>query len=202
MSNEERDFNKKKFAGDTPEDTKLWNTYVYWALEKARFGQAKGKIITPAVVDDKKNRVGDSLSFALQIIIFSAFALEYRLKRVLIERGVKSKSKKTLKPLLDIFWKELKKKDRWDEEGKCFQPPEWNSCNKDLRKLVELRDKIVHANYLEIRSFFSGTENSLETALRYYRSFIKAIGLISIGTGYGIRSNEEVENELKSLLVW
>ncbi|MBA7496192.1 hypothetical protein ES702_06790 [subsurface metagenome] len=114
---------------------------------------------------------------------------------------VKGKSKKNLKTLLCIFWNELEKRNRWDKKGKCKKPLGWNNCDKDLRKLVELRDKIVHANYCEVLSFFSGKENSLETALRYYRSFIKAMGLISIGTGYGVCSNEEVEKELESLLV-
>lgn len=202
MSNKERGLNKTKYAGDSPNDIKLWNTYVYWALEKARFGQAKDKTTTQAIVDDPDNRIKDDISLALQIIIFSAFALEYRLKRVLIDRGVKGKSNGNLDPLLDIFWKELKKRNRWDKKGKCFKPTGWDNCEEDLRKLVKLRNKIVHANYLETLSFFSGKENSLKTALRYYHSFIKAMGLISIGTGYGVLSNEEVEKELEALLVW
>lgn len=85
-----------RFDGNTPDDVKLWHTYIYWAREKAKFGQIKYKATIQAIADDPNNRVEDSLSLALQTIIFSSFALEYRLKRVLASMGVKLKSKKDL----------------------------------------------------------------------------------------------------------
>jgi len=190
-----------RFDGDTRDDVKLWHTYVHWALEKARFGQTKDKTTIPAVVDDPINRVEDSLSFALQIIIFSAFALEYRLKRVLISMGVEFGSKETLNPLLKCFWPRLSNKNRLDKKGKCLPPTEWNDCFEDLLQLVELRNDIAHANYCEILSFFSGAETPLKKARKYYHSVVDAIRIINIGTGYEIRPDEEAKEDFKPLRV-
>lgn len=201
MSNKERELNAISFAGDTLEDKKLWGTYVYWALEKARFGQTEGKTTTPAGVDDSNNRVEDPLSFALQIIVFSAFALEYRLKRVLIYMHVEFGLKETLCPLLCKFWTRLSDKDRLDKKGKCSPPSEWNNYFEDLKQLVKLRNNIVHVNYSETFSFFSGVENPLEMARKYYRSVVHAIRIINIGTGYETCSNEEAKKAFKPLLV-
>ncbi|GAI18664.1 unnamed protein product, partial [marine sediment metagenome] len=101
-----------RFDGNTPDDVKLWHTYIHWAREKAKFGQTKDKATIPAIADDPINRVEDSLSLTLQTIIFSSFALEYRLKRVLISMGGKLKSKETLTPLLNNFWQRLSNIDR------------------------------------------------------------------------------------------
>lgn len=164
MSNEERELNGISFAGDTLEDKKLWGTYVYWALEKARLGQSKDKATVPAGVDDLNNRVEDSFSFSLQIIVFSAFALEYRLKRVLIFMHVEFDLMEHFTPLLKDFWHRLSNIPRLDKKGNCSEPTEWNNYLEDLLQLVKLRNDIVHANYRETLSFLSGTENSLKMA--------------------------------------
>ena len=190
-----------RFDGNTPEDIKLWHTYIYWAREKAKFGQIKDKSTIPAIADDPNNRVKDSLSLSLQTIIFSSFALEYRLKRVLISMGVKPRSKETLAPLLNNFWKRLSDIDRLDKRGKCSPPREWNNCFKDLEQLVKLRNNIAHANYVEILSSFSGAESPLKMARRYYNSVVDAIGLINIGTGYETRPDEEVKEYFRPLRV-
>ena len=190
-----------RFDGNTPDDIRLWHTYIYWARERAGFGLIKDKATIPAIADDPNNRVEDSLSLALQTIIFSSFALEYRLKRVLISMGVKPKSKETLTPLLNKFWKRLYDIDRLDKRGKCSAPTEWNNCFKDLEELVNLRNEIAHANYSEILSSFSGPESPLKMAHRYYNSVVDAIRLINIGTGYEIRPDEEVEEYFRPLRI-
>ncbi|GAI15515.1 unnamed protein product [marine sediment metagenome] len=201
MSNKERELNTISFAGDTFEDKKLWGTYVHWALEKARFGQTKSKTTVPAGVDDPINRVDDPFSFALQIIVFSAFALEYRLKRVLIYMHVEFGSKETLYPLLCKFWTRLSDKDRLDKKGKCSPPSEWNNYFEDLKQLVKLRNNIAHANYSKTFSFFSGVENPLKTARKYYHSVVDAIRIINKGTGYETRPDEEAKKDFKPLRV-
>jgi hypothetical protein len=190
-----------RFDGNTPDDVKLWHTYIYWAREKAKFGQIKDKATIPAIADDPNNRVKDSLSLALQTIIFSSFALEYRLKRVLISMGVKLKSKETLTPLLNNFWKRLSNIDRLDKKGKCSPPTEWNNCFKDLEQLVKLRNNIAHANYFETLSSFSGAESPIKMARRYYNSVVEALRLINIGTAYETRPDEEVKEYFRPLRV-
>lgn len=201
MSNKERELNEIRFAGNTRDDKKLWHTYVYCALEKARFGQTKDKATVPAVVDDPINRVEDSLSFALQTIVFSAFALEYRLKRILISMGVEFGSRETLRPLLRCFWPRLSNKDRLDRKGKCSEPAEWNNYFEDLTQLVKLRNDIAHANYCERLSFFSGAENPLEMARKYYHSVVHGIRIINIGTGDETHSDEEAKEDFKPLIL-
>ncbi len=201
MSNEEKELNGISFAGDTLEDRKLWGTYVYWALEKARFGQIKGKTTTPAGVDDPINRVEDSLSFALQTIVFSAFVLEYRLKRVSIYMHVEIESKETLGSLLCKFWPRLSGKNRLDKKGKCSPPSEWDNYFEDLKQLVKRRNDIAHANYSKTLSLFSGVENPLEMARKYFRSVVHAIRIINIGTGYETRSDEKAKKDFEPLMV-
>ena len=201
MSNKERELNKIRFAGDTLEDEKLWYTYFHWALEKARFGQTKNKTTNPAVVDNPVNRVKDSFSFALRIIIFSAFALEYRVRRVLIYMDAKHEYEENFTRLLKDFWDLLSNIDRLDKKGKCSPPTEWNNCLEDLRQLVKLRNNIAHANYREILSFFSGAENPLKMARRYYNSVVDALRLINIGTGYETRPDEEANKNFELLRV-
>lgn len=71
------------FDGDSQDDRKLWHTYLYWARERAMM--CSSAIPVPGViVDDPINRVDSSIGKSLQAILFSSFALEYRLKRVLI----------------------------------------------------------------------------------------------------------------------
>jgi len=190
-----------RFDGNTSDDVKLWHTYIHWAREKARFGQTKDKATIPAIADDPINRVEDSFSFALQTIVFSSFALEYRLKRVLISMDVKLKSKETLGPLLCKFWPRLSSKNRLDKKGKCSPPTEWNNCLEKLIQLIELRNDIAHANYSETLSSFSGVENPLKMARKYYDSVVDAIRIINIGTGYETRPDEKAKEDFESLKV-
>ena len=140
-----------RFDGNTPDDIKLWHTYLYWARQRVKSDSSLDLISKPAIVDNPDNRVEESISSTLQAIVFSAFALEYRLKRVLISMGVSFPPKETLMPLLQKFWNRLSRIDRLDGKGKCTPPNDWNDCMRVLESLVKIRNNIAHAGQLSVR---------------------------------------------------
>jgi hypothetical protein len=187
------------YDGDNKYDKKLWQTYLHWAKRKAQSNSNLTSVDTGAICDDPKKRVEESLDIALQTIIFSAFTLEYRLKRVALKMGVPFREKDSLGVLLGHFWKKLEKVRRWDKKGKCSPPSEWKSCKNDLDKLVELRNNIAHANYKKVTTFFSIQSDPKRLANQYYNAVVEDIKLINIGTGAETRSKARVEKYFKPL---
>jgi hypothetical protein len=182
------------FEGNTLEDKKLWNTYVFWAHEPARSlagSPPQGK--QSALADDPKNRVSESLAKALQTILFSSFVLDYRMRRVFEAVGIHLRPRTTLGPLLSCFWPRLAVIDRLDKNGKCLPPPEWSSCEPDLQHLVQLRNDIAHADYKATLQAFSGGPTPDCVACQLYNSVVEAVKLINIGTGYDVRSRGDID---------
>ena len=192
---------KPTFVGDTPNDRKLWHTYLYWARERVRSMSQPDVPEAAALVDDPNRRVEASTGKALQAIIFSAFALEYRLKRVLVCMGASFPEKETLKPLLVKFWERLKLIDRWDKSGKCTSPSGWKVIEPVLLRLVELRNDLAHANYKETLQFLSGAANPEQAALQLYNAVIDAIKLVNQGTGIDTTPPEELDRYFEHLKV-
>jgi hypothetical protein len=187
-------------AGEKVEDRKLWHTYFYWAREKV-LTLSTSDPDESAIIDNPKNRIGVTPSNILQAILFSAFALEYRLKRTLEFMSVKVPKKVTLGPLLDIFWRELSKVDKYEDNVKCSPPGEWKSIKADLTKLVELRNRIAHANYKKTSQIFADESEGIKQALRCYNAVVDAVKLINFGTGYDKRPLNELEEYFKPLKV-
>ena len=180
------------FDGKTPSDVKLWHTYVWWA--RLQIAAPDPRVI----VDAPANRIDPALSRALQTVVFSAFALEYRLRRVLEEMGQTVRPRTTLSQLLTLFWIRLGTVDRLDGSGKCAQPAGWNSCEGTLKSLGTLRNSIAHANYDEILKSLRGGDPT-QLAKNYYNAVIEAIKLINIGTGYDTRSRVEIDGYFEVL---
>jgi hypothetical protein len=179
------------FAGDSEQDRKYWNTYVYWLQSK--FGRTN-------IPPDKSPRHDDEYSNSLQIILFTAFALEYRLRRVLSCFRVTLRKNTTLSQLLKIFWRRLEGLDRLDNTGKCVEPVEWNGVKSKLEKLLSYRNAIVHANYdYMLENMKQGV--LLAEAKELHNIFIDAMRIINIATGYSRGTEQEVREYFDQLKV-
>ncbi len=188
------------FDGDTPRDRKLWHTYLYWARERASTS-ASGVPARGVIVDEADNRVDATISKALQAILFTSFALEYRLKRVLISLNVPLPQKETLGLLLDKFWGRLASVPRLDGQGSCLPPSDWSTIEPQLKRLVKLRNDIAHANYTDTLQFLSPTSSPTEEARDLYNAAVQAIRLVNEGTGYDTRSRKELDDYFEPLKV-
>ncbi len=188
------------FDGDSQDDRKLWHTYLYWARERA-MTSASAIPVAGVIVDDPGNRVDSSIGRSLQAILFSSFALEYRLKRVLICMDVSFPKKETMGPFLERFWSRLRAVARLDGRGKCSAPAGWQRLEPHLKRLVDLRNNIAHANYTETLNFLSVGDNPQQQARNFYNYVVDAIRLVNEGTGYDTRSNEELDEHFRPLKV-
>jgi hypothetical protein len=188
------------FDGETQYDRRLWHSYIYLAKRYAIASGGRTASSTPAIADDPSNRVGEPLVEALQTVLFSAFALEYRLKRVLIAMGQPPRQKDTLTPLFEGFWTTLSHVNRLDGKGRCAPPAEWASCEPTLKELISVRNQMAHANYKDVLEFLGRTD-PLRRARRYYNTLVDAIMLINLGTGYETRPLYEVEDYFRPLKV-
>ena len=155
----------QKFDGDSPDDRKLWHTYLFLARKHAISSGGKPTSTQPPIIEHVDNRVAEPLAEALQTVLFSSFALEYRLKRAFLVLGVPLKPNETLNPLFDRFWHALKNVDRLDGKGKCAPPLEWQVCQPKLKQLISLRNQMAHANYGEVLIFLGGQRSINEAGI-------------------------------------
>jgi hypothetical protein len=191
----------RRFDGCTDDDRRLWHTYIYLAKKHAIRSGGQPAEPRRAFVDYRTNRVPEPLAEALQTILFSCSALEYRLKRVLSEIGPPSKGKLKLESLVKGgFWHLLENTDRCDGTGKCAPPKEWAACMEKLRKLIRLRHDIAHADYREVLDSFE-TKDLLTLARDYYNAVVDALMLINIGTGYDTRPLDKIAEYFRPLKV-
>src|SRR5262245_8188021 len=104
-------------AGSGSDDIRVWNTYLFWALE------AHGSPI-PASLDIAKqeNRLDARRAGGLQAIVLAAFVLEYRIKRVYDLQGVTYGPTDTLGALLKNFQSRLEATHRSDNGRRVRLP--------------------------------------------------------------------------------
>src|SRR5690349_11624323 len=87
-------------AGETPQDIQLWNTYLFWALSAASPSKSRVRLLP---ITKPANRIKKSTARNLQAILFAAFALEYRLRRIYDFLGLQVRKNDTLGALLRNF---------------------------------------------------------------------------------------------------
>ena len=190
-----------RYDGETDEDQKLWNTYLYWARQEARFPCTDPPTEPRAFIDDHEKRIGDDTAATLRTIVFSCFALEYRLKRTLKALNVQFPKKEPSGDFFRQFWNRLSKKERLDGKGKCGPPSEWSLIEPGLKSLIGLRNDIAHANYSETVRFISGCLDPVATAREFYNAVVDAIRLVNQGTGYDVKGPEELKEYFRPLRV-
>ena len=181
------------FEGVTDNDKKLWHSYFYWARQNAIRLTITKYPTSDAIIDDDERRIDPNISTSIQTIIFSAFTLEYRLRRVRIALNAPFRKRDTLRNLLESFWDRLTDCRKVNGEGNCEKPEGWEDCSTKLMELVNFRNKIAHANYEGVLRLLAGIDPE-ERALEFYNAVVDAIKLINIGTGHD--KGTEGEREL------
>jgi hypothetical protein len=133
-------------AGLTDTEVRLWNTYLFWARSALPL-----PLPTSLHISSKENRLDLRRAQALQAIVLSAFALEYRIKRVFDIQNVAYDAKVPLGLLLSEFQEKLEKTNRLDDGNLVQLPREWARLYNRLKRLKDLRNNIAHAKFAELR---------------------------------------------------
>jgi len=183
--------NQIPYSGEKDEYEVLWHTYLYWARYAPKVKPPPTKKKPKLIIEDPKKRLKPDVDAARRIVVFSCFALEYRLKSVFEVLGVKYRKKDTLGPLLDIFWKKLRMVERRDKKGNCTPPPNWKSIEPKLRELIKLRNNVAHSKREDIIMFLSKYSDPLPYAKSLYNILVDSIEAINVGTGYDNRTESQ-----------
>jgi hypothetical protein len=166
-------------AGDTPEDQQLWHTYFFWP-RAILSPSATRKLRTNGVF----KRLPRSRSSHLQAIVFAAFALEYRLKRIYEVLGLSYRDKDTLGALLANFRRRVETAARLDGRGPVRLPAEWASVESRLKRLNTIRNHIAHANYRKLLALVpSDTRASRAIARQCVNALVDAIRVTNRALG-------------------
>jgi hypothetical protein len=190
------------FDGVEEEDKRLWYTYMYWARQEALSLGFETSTEPQALVDDPNRRLPEGQSISLRTMLFSCFALEYRLKRILKALKVPfDEESETFGPFCKKFWRRLESAERLDKKGKCTKPPEWAEVEEKLRDLIDIRNKIAHANYEKTLQYFSGKKISKERARELFNAVVDAIRILNQCTGYDVRPTDEVKEYFRQLKI-
>jgi hypothetical protein len=184
----------RAIAGDTPQDKRLWHTYLYWARSEL-LPSALGLII-----GDQRNRLPPKTSEALRSVVFAAFALEYRLKRTLLFVGQSPRSRDTLGSLLVNIDVRLGQATRPDGKPIAL-PKEWTRIKKRLGELVALRNEIAHANYTRLSQRLASTQARRRIAKTLFNAVIDAIRILNHAVGYDTRPRRVARREYGRLKV-
>lgn len=166
-------------AGKTPADEKLWHTYLYWARLLVDPATAHSRVLKIARADQ---RLGQKQQEALQAILFTSFALEFRIKRLFEELGVRFRKRDTLGSLLEVFKTRFEAATRLDDNGPIHLPAGWPRLEKRLKKLAWLRNQIAHANYHEVRAVLSNRPR--RAAAAHFNALAEFIRVTNLASNY------------------
>jgi hypothetical protein len=172
-----------RFDGANDLEASVWHTFVRIALDNARRIGDKRPSTEALVVDDGRYVWPEEARVAIQALLFSAFLLEARLKRVLQQMGRPPSARDGLDAVIKTFWSKLAHVPKISGVGMCSQPPEWALIEADLQQLRQLRNSMAHGNLERVRADLP-SDRAPEVALRMYNSVVQAIALVNIGTGY------------------
>ncbi|MGZ3579287.1 MAG: hypothetical protein ACXU98_09735 [Syntrophales bacterium] len=190
-----------RFDGENEINRRLWFAYLYWARNEVRYPASESPKELKALVDEPANRIPDDISASLKTIVFSCFALEYRLRQVLKALNVEYPNKEPFGPFFNKFWSRLSSTIRLDGEGYCKQPNDWGAIESELKSLIKMRNDIAHANYRETIQFFSAFKNPMGRARELYNAVVDAIRIVNQGTGYDTRGENEIAAYFRPLKV-
>lgn len=167
-------------AGGGRDDIRVWNTYLHWArnaLPPSSFGSLD--------IDDPHNRLTATKANALRAVVFAAFALEYRIKRLYEELGVTYDQKEPLGALLSDFKNRVEATIRMDDGKPIVLAGEWTRLYARLVRLKNLRNTVAHAKFAELQSELGSTPSAMtRTAMQSYNAVVDFIRVSGQAIGY------------------
>jgi hypothetical protein len=185
------------FAGPSPADIRLWNTYLYWA--RAELAPTTTRVLR---IGSLQNRIHPRRAQALRAIVLAAFVLEYRVKRVYDELGVAYGPKDPLGALLDNMTARLQARSRLDGRGLIRLPRTWPALHTKLLSLKDLRNDIAHAKYVKLRSLLPlSPARMLRRAQTHFNVVMRALKVLNIATGYDTQTPAQRRLNYDSLRV-
>ena len=184
-------------AGDSNQDRQLWNTYFSWArsvLDPKRRQELARKA--------QFRRISRHKAAHLQAIVFAAFALEYRVKRIYKVLGLAHREKDTLGSLLSHFRHRVETAERLDGHGRVQLPAQWKSIEARLRELNRFRNSIAHANYQQVLDFLpNDARRSRAVARRCFNALVDAIHVTNKAIGYETLSESDATRYYRKLKI-
>jgi hypothetical protein len=189
-----------RFDGKTDDERKVWHSYMRIARDRVIASGAvpsatrRPEICNQKLVWDKKARE------AVQTIVFAAFILEARLKRVLNEMGRPPRKLDGLNNVLTNFWRALSTVKKIGREDACAPPPEWSQIEAQLNELRQLRNLMAHGNLSEVARRLR-SQDAQKKARELYNAVMKAILLVNLGTGYETKSPKDAWQYFAPLLM-
>jgi hypothetical protein len=186
-------------SGQTRDAKRHWNTYLFWARVLLDPATPRRKFL---VIGRASERLPRSRSAHLQSVIFVAFALEYRLKRVYEELGLSYRQKDTLGPLLQNFKRRVESAQRLDGSGQIRLPEEWTSIEPRLRNLIELRNAVAHPDYQRLdRIWPKAPGQSRATARKCFNALVDMIRVTNAAIGYDSTTRSEARRYFSRLKI-
>jgi hypothetical protein len=161
----------RNVAGRTFGDRRVWNTYLYWA-------RSSFPAIDPTLqIAKPENRLTVEQDRALQSIVFTAFVLEYRLKRTFEYVGIAFRRRDGLGTLVAVCRERIEQARTRDGRA-IVLPREWLAVEERLKRLVELRNAVAHADYAKVRSLTRGSKSLGKEARQSYNAVVDAIRIL------------------------
>lgn len=175
-------------AGATDEDRRLWNSYVYWARESL------GPVPDTFIVADPDARLSAADASALRAILFTAFALEYRLRSVYEALSLSVRQRDGLGTLLGNLQRRTEGRVGLNRRRIAFSA-EWAAVKLRLDNLVSLRNRVAHGKRGPVAELLRDAEPSLSAqAVDGYNALIDAIRVINLAIGYESRRGKALDN--------
>jgi hypothetical protein len=142
------------------------------------------------------------MSQHLQALVFAAFVLEYRIKRIYEVLGLAFRKRDTLGVLLGNFKRRVETGRRLNDQRQVRLPREWMSIEKKLSRLNKYRNQIAHANYNELLTVLP-PDSRLSRALARscFNAVVDAIRVTNRAIGYEDRSARDARRVYARLKV-
>jgi hypothetical protein len=138
----------------------------------------------------------------LQAILFVAFVLEYRIKRIYDVLGLGYRKRDTLGALLQNFCRRLETAMRLDDKGPIRLPAEWTTIENKLQRVKDLRNDIAHANYRSVTKILpKDARRSRVIARDSFNALIDAIRITNQAVGYEHRSAKQAKHDFSKLKI-
>jgi hypothetical protein len=114
--------------------------------------------------------------------VFTAFALEYRIRRIFKVLGLSHRERDTLGSLVTSFKTRVERATRLDNKKPIRLPSSWARLQLRLKRLVAARNRIVHGNEAEVQQVL--TTRPRRVAARHFNTLVRFIETTNRAIGY------------------